>query len=97
MQQMWVAARSGAHHYAWDDGAWRDTRDGSELFAALSRIAVGAGRRAGRAGAEVRALEDLVANRFALRLLLQRQAFVQAHARHSLSGLVFNEVVLAAS
>ena len=38
MQQMWVAARSGAHHYAWDGSAWRDTRDGSELFAALSRI-----------------------------------------------------------
>ena len=38
MQQMWVAARLGAHHYAWIEGAWRDTRDGSELFAALSRI-----------------------------------------------------------
>ena len=38
MQQMWVAARSGAHHFAWDNGAWRDTRDGSELFACLSRI-----------------------------------------------------------
>ena len=38
MQQMWVAARSGAHHYAWDGNAWRDTRDGSEFFAALSRI-----------------------------------------------------------
>lgn len=38
MQQLWVAARSGAHHYGWQDGAWRDTRDGSELFAALSRI-----------------------------------------------------------
>jgi CyaY protein len=38
MQQMWVAARSGAHHYAWNGNAWRDTRDGSELFAALSRI-----------------------------------------------------------
>jgi CyaY protein len=38
MQQMWLAARSGAHHYGWLDGQWRDTRDGSELFAALSRI-----------------------------------------------------------
>jgi CyaY protein len=38
MQQMWVAGRSGAFHYAWHDGAWRDTRDGSELFAALSRL-----------------------------------------------------------
>jgi len=38
MQQIWVAARLGAHHYAWVDGAWSDTRDGSELFAAVSRI-----------------------------------------------------------
>jgi CyaY protein len=38
MQQMWVAGRNGAFHYAWSDGAWRDTRDGSELFAALSRL-----------------------------------------------------------
>ena len=38
MQQMWVAGRNGAFHYGWKDGAWRDTRDGSELFAALSRL-----------------------------------------------------------
>ncbi|HXF46036.1 MAG TPA: iron donor protein CyaY [Burkholderiaceae bacterium] len=38
MQQIWVAARSGASHYAWRDDAWRDTRDGRELFAALSAI-----------------------------------------------------------
>lgn len=38
MQQMWVAGRNGAFHYAWREGAWRDTRDGSELFAALSRL-----------------------------------------------------------
>jgi CyaY protein len=38
MRQIWVAAKSGGYHYEWRDGAWRDTRDGSELFAALSRI-----------------------------------------------------------
>jgi CyaY protein len=38
MQQLWLAARSGAHHYAWVDGDWRDTRDGSEFFASLSRV-----------------------------------------------------------
>jgi CyaY protein len=38
MQQIWVAAKSGGFHYEWRDGAWRDTRDGAELFAALSRI-----------------------------------------------------------
>jgi CyaY protein len=37
MRQIWVAAKSGGYHYEWRDGAWRDTRDGSELFAALSR------------------------------------------------------------
>src|SRR5262249_11795992 len=38
MQQIWVAARSGGFHFAWSDGVWRDTRDGRELFAALSAI-----------------------------------------------------------
>ena len=38
MRQIWVAARSGGFHFEWRDGAWRDTRDGSELFAALSRV-----------------------------------------------------------
>lgn len=38
MQQIWVAARSGGFHYARRDGTWIDTREGSELFAALSRI-----------------------------------------------------------
>ena len=38
-REIWVAARSGGFHFAWKDGAWRDTRAGSELFAALSAIA----------------------------------------------------------
>ena len=38
MAQIWVAARSGAFHYELKDGRWVDTRDGSELFAALSRL-----------------------------------------------------------
>jgi CyaY protein len=38
-REIWVAARSGGFHYRWDGTAWRDTRDGSELFATLSRIA----------------------------------------------------------
>ena len=37
-QEMWVAARSGGFHYRWDGSAWRDTRGGTELFAALSRL-----------------------------------------------------------
>jgi CyaY protein len=36
MQQMWVAAKSGGFHYKRADHQWINTRDGSELFAALS-------------------------------------------------------------
>lgn len=35
-QELWVAAKAGGFHYRWTDGAWRNTRDGSELMAALS-------------------------------------------------------------
>lgn len=38
LRELWVAAKSGGFHYRWDGAAWRDTRDGSELFAALSRL-----------------------------------------------------------
>ena len=38
-QEIWVAARSGGFHYRWDGAAWRDTRGGEELFAALARMA----------------------------------------------------------
>lgn len=39
MQEMWVAAKSGGFHYRRENGQWRNTRDGSELFAALSEMA----------------------------------------------------------
>ena len=39
MQEIWVAARAGGFHYRLDGELWRDTRDGSELFAALSALA----------------------------------------------------------
>ena len=39
LQEMWVAARAGGFHYKRVDGEWRNTRDGSELFAALSQLA----------------------------------------------------------
>jgi len=38
-QEIWVAAKSGGFHYRWDGAAWRDTRSGEELFAALARLA----------------------------------------------------------
>ncbi len=41
MQEMWVAAKSGGFHYKRDGGQWVNTRDGSELFAALSEMVSG--------------------------------------------------------
>ena len=37
-REIWVAARSGGFHFRWDGSAWRDTREGTELFAALSKL-----------------------------------------------------------
>ncbi len=47
MQELWVAAKSGGFHYKRVGEQWLNTRDGSELFAALSGMA------SGQAGAEV--------------------------------------------
>lgn len=38
MQEIWVAARAGGFHYRLNDGRWLDTRDGTELFDALSSL-----------------------------------------------------------
>ena len=42
-REIWVAARSGGFHFRHDpvsggQGAWINTRDGEELFTALSRL-----------------------------------------------------------
>ncbi len=39
LQELWLAARSGGFHYKFVSGAWRDTRNGRELFEALSACA----------------------------------------------------------
>jgi len=39
LQEVWLAARGGGFHYRFIDGAWRDTRDGSEFFGVLSQHA----------------------------------------------------------
>jgi len=39
MREMWIAARSGGFHYKRVGEQWINTRDGSELFAALSSLA----------------------------------------------------------
>lgn len=38
MQEMWIAAKSGGFHYKREAQQWINTRDGSELFAALSEM-----------------------------------------------------------
>ena len=44
-REIWVAARAGGFHFRWDGSRWRDSRDGSELFGALSRLISGQGGR----------------------------------------------------
>ena len=39
LHELWLAARDGGFHYRWDGTAWRDTRDGSDFFDALSACA----------------------------------------------------------
>ena len=38
-REIWVAAKSGGFHFRHDGSLWRDTRDGTELFDAISRLA----------------------------------------------------------
>ena len=44
-QEIWVAARSGGFHYAWQDGIWHSRRDGSELFGKLTELFAGQGEK----------------------------------------------------
>ena len=39
MQEIWIAAKSGGYHFRYVDGAWKDTRNGTEFYAALSDYA----------------------------------------------------------
>jgi CyaY protein len=39
MQEIWIAAKAGGFHFKFVDGQWRDTRNGTEFFAALSDYA----------------------------------------------------------
>lgn len=38
-REIWVAARSGGFHFRYDGQRWLNTRDGGELYAALSKLA----------------------------------------------------------
>lgn len=37
-RELWVAAKSGGFHFRAEGGAWRDTKSGEELGAALERL-----------------------------------------------------------
>jgi len=39
LHEIWMAAKAGGFHYKLEGGQWRDTKDGSEFFANLSRYA----------------------------------------------------------
>jgi CyaY protein len=39
LHELWLAARAGGFHFKFVDGAWRDTKDGTEFFERLSREA----------------------------------------------------------
>ncbi len=38
LHEIWLAARSGGHHYKFSSELWRDTRDSSEFFENLSHF-----------------------------------------------------------
>lgn len=37
-QELWIAAKSGGHHFAYKNGQWLSARDNSEFFAVLSDV-----------------------------------------------------------
>jgi CyaY protein len=37
-RELWVAAKSGGFHFRAEGGAWRDTKSGDELGAALEQV-----------------------------------------------------------
>ncbi len=39
LHELWLAAKSGGFHYRYEQGAWRDTRDGRDFFEVLSGCA----------------------------------------------------------
>jgi CyaY protein len=51
-REIWVAARSGGFHFRYDGSAWRDSRDGTELFVAVSGLVSAQSGMAVRLGPE---------------------------------------------
>ena len=44
-QEIWVAAKSGGFHFAWQEGMWHSRRDNSELFGKLLELFAAQGVR----------------------------------------------------
>jgi len=44
-QEIWVAAKLGGFHYAWQNNSWHSRRDGSELFGMLVELFAGQGEK----------------------------------------------------
>lgn len=38
-REVWVAGRTGAHHFRWNGSGWDDTRSGESLMLVVSRLA----------------------------------------------------------
>lgn len=47
-REIWVAARAGGFHFRAEDGVWKDTRDGVELFERLEDLIAAQGGEAVR-------------------------------------------------
>jgi len=41
LHEVWLAAKSGGHHYKFKDGTWQDTKGEGEFFENLSRFGSG--------------------------------------------------------
>ena len=39
LHELWLASKAGGYHFAYRDGRWLDTREGTEFFALLAREA----------------------------------------------------------
>ncbi|MGL4667576.1 MAG: iron donor protein CyaY [Saezia sp.] len=39
LEEIWLATQNGGYHFKWGNGVWRESREGVELFAALTNSA----------------------------------------------------------
>jgi len=39
LEEIWLATQTGGYHFKWENGVWRESREGLELFSAISNFA----------------------------------------------------------